>query len=836
MISKILFLAVLIIFSIDISGCCNTPKECHVIDLYSHPYLGESRKALKCLLKDDKSQLRLQISTLNKSFIDDDCEIQDLIIRPNKERSLRFRKGIIDIRNLVDYSRNPRYERLFIDFQFFNGFELNLFDESLNFRQWEDYFSSVELTYCVLDFYDGEKQLKSCDDFKKSTTNDPRSIIQLVSNTFRSSLSLILSESKNKLCPLVFKNNSLLTLRINGENSFYSRRLLSFSNDSFDDLESSIRKVFIHVDNIELDFSLLHPSVFKEIISIELTSKVNSIHPELFPTFKKLRRVFLRLEYMRSLMHKNGIDWVRNINRDVKCDLSNSTEISEKSYMLSTIIHDVGNQVISELFPEQDFCLYMDFPIDQLVVILGKFDENRHKGIKLGCTYLWLTRSYKYLSEELYNYRYFEVISLILSALNNTISECDFEAKLNRCNRSNFHFEPRHLTTLIDVKQVIYTIEIVSNLLTFPMAIFGIVTNSLIIIAISSKINKSDFKGFKQYDYLRLYSIFNLSILVVYMSYWLNECVYPYQVFCPLIRKSLFMQYFKIIVQNVFLSALRFMNNFAYVGFAFNRMALIGKDHHQLVCFMRDLGIKTYIGVSAIVCVSLSVVKFFEYGVNTGQVLASYPISSYDYESLYVSRQIFFLFNFISDVLNHVVFLLVNFIIDVTMVLRLRRTLSERLESLKAYSTIAQQEKKRSENESVVDNALSMVIANTTLNLLLKTPFAVYSFIYLFNSAFRMDKFIGGENGMIDGFFNRVCVDAGLCRMILKVADLLYVICISVQFFFYRHYDKKLNAAVKKRFGSEKSIYSGLLAFFHLVNSVNSTSNNSNDAKVVINN
>jgi hypothetical protein len=451
---------------------------------------------------------------------------------------------------------------------------------------------------------------------------------------------------------------------------------------------------------------------------------------------------------------------------------------------------------------------------------------------KFGCTYIWITRHYTQ-SVDIFRVGtpVYKLVKYLLDS--DDYKTCMFEKRLKLCNKTDFN--RRHIITFIEIGEAIYTIEVVLNILSFILVIFGIVSNILIIIAISSKINETEFKGFKQYDYLRLNSICNCLILFIHLTTWLNECVYPYQVFCSLIRKAVFMQYFKIVVQDVLMTSLRFMNNFTYIGFAFNRISLIGKDHNKLVTFMCELGIKKYMGISLFISILLSTIKFFEYDINTGIPIVSYPLS-YDYMSSHLESNapkiVFIILNFISDILNHFVFLLINLAIDIGMVIKLKQTLNERLENFKAYSTTAQQEKKKSDNENVLNNAISMVIFNTTLNLLLKLPTALYSMIYLFYGIYRQHIFNSvRENRTWERFYKRVCIDSNFCEMFLKLSEFLYLLSISIQFFFYKHYDKKLNSAIKKKFGSEKNIQTGLFSYFNLVNLVTSQKNKDGKTK-----
>ena len=835
--NKIIFIVLLIsllyIYSVHGSNTyCNIPKQCQVKDITKRQ-LPTDLKLYKCLL-DDNSRLRFNKSNEEKS---ENCQnlnktkIQDLILRPNEGRCLKLKKGMIDVNDFIEHLKD--FENLELLFEFFKGFEINLFDE-INDNLNPNYTHiTISCLHCTFDFYIGDKLLKTCQDFKEATNStNPKSIFQLFTNVFKEVLNVFLPKATHKICPLALKDFQVDVLQISGDITFYHKTSLTFYPEKFDDLNSRIDVVEILFNNVDLDFNFLHPSVFKNLTRLYIWTTVKKIHPELFQELDNVIDIHLLLENTRNLMHNNGIEWIKNINRDIYCDLNNRSQVNEyaKLNKVKFIHHDAENRPISpplrDVFPDEDFCLYKDFPINQLVVmirtpqIIMELNQPRND---IGCTYLWITRRYEAFVG-IYNEDNQLFTSLLESDEYKSISKCNFEEKLKRCNKSEFKI--RQIITFFEIGQRMYTIEVVLNISVFILSILGLVSNILIIITISSKMNESDFKEFKQYDYLRLNSICNCLILIIHMTTWLNQCIYPFQVFCPVIRKTVFMQYFKIIVQDVLLTALRFMNSFTYIGFAFNRISLIGKDHNQLVKLMCEISIKKFIGISLFISIGLSVIKFFEYDINYGIVTSTYPIS-YDYSisNIYASKpnMVFFIINFISDILNHFVLLILNLAIDVGMIIKLRKTLNERLENFKAFSSTAQQEKKKTDNEAVLDNATSMVILNTTLNLLLKLPASLYSLIYLWYSIYLQHNIpTVWENRALERFFKRVCIDAKFCDMLQKLSDFLYLLSISLQFVFYKHYDKKLNSAIKKKFGSKKDIQTGLYSLFNLVNMVTS--------------
>ena len=251
------------------------------------------------------------------------------------------------------------------------------------------------------------------------------------------------------------------------------------------------------------------------------------------------------------------------------------------------------------------------------------------------------------------------------------------------------------------------------------------------------------------------------------------------------------------------MTSLRFMNNFTYIGFAFNRVSLIGKDHNKLVKFMSDMAVKKYIAFTVFISIGLSIVKVFEFDINPGMALDSYPISNnFKFSHSITPYIVFNILNFISDLMNHFIFLLVNLAVDVGMIVKLRQTLNEMLEKSKSYNTKTQQEAKKKDSENAMSNARSMIIWNTSLNLLLKSPSAFYSLIYFYRAFIRSNLL---NHPIFLNFFRHVCVDSDFCNMIVLLSDFLYFVCISIQLFFYKHYDKKFSQSFRRIFANNKS-------------------------------
>ena len=266
----------------SIGSIFNLANECKMVDLKSRQIAVKDR-FIKCSLKSS-SQLRFtNQNENNETFkISNTTQVSHLLIRPKSERSIKLEKGMIDFRDLdgflnalntVDFPINFR-----INLQHFNGFDLDLFDDSIDLDI--KYTISLNLEYNVFEFYLAQKKLNSCQDIIEATksSNNPLSIFQFFSNMNITYLLINLVETRNRICPLVFENSKAATIiGIIGENSFYSKRVLSFSNESFYDLNSSFEKLTINVPNIEVDDTFLHPDVFRRLQLINFQGKVKKI-------------------------------------------------------------------------------------------------------------------------------------------------------------------------------------------------------------------------------------------------------------------------------------------------------------------------------------------------------------------------------------------------------------------------------------------------------------------------------------------------------------------------------------------------------------------------------
>ena len=348
---------------------------------------------------------------------------------------------------------------------------------------------------------------------------------------------------------------------------------------------------------------------------------------------------------------------------------------------------------------------------------------------------------------------------------------------------------------------------------TFPVSIFGIITNLIVVVIILRKKNRDIFKDFAQYSYLASISIFNIIILSIECLSWMSECNESFDFLCPVTHLFVPFQFFKIIFKETLIVSLRFMTNFAYIAFALNRISLIGKNHTKLVEFMSKVSLAKYLIVTSFISLGLSLVKLFRFQPNYDHSERGYPINFE--ENVWLSssriRDAYFVINSIIDLLNYVIFVIINIAIDIYMLVKLKRTLDEKLKKKSVYLVITKlilmkdiDEKKsnnksssKKEAEDPMNNAIKMVVLNSGLNILFKLPLA---YIPIHNSIgtfyFKSQAYYGGR---LDFYkYNWTLVKTGFFYSIPDLADFLYTLLISVQLFIYIRFDKKIKTASNK--------------------------------------
>jgi len=741
------------------------------------------------------------------------CDIMDtnieIILKWNKNE-FSILDSTFNISNFLHFMDYFLYY-VYVDIMNLRGFDINLIGGNFLSASLIQYSSvmipnswieSLKIANSDVSFYIGKEKIKSCQDFHDKNVSSINSIFQIKQYDGIISFLLINCEFKEKVCPLVFNNSVISSLIINNlANTFFKKNLLQFDNSLFNRVNSHIDALILdNVQNIDLDTNLLNPSVFKSIISLTVYGDVNSVKNYLFDQYLNLFRIGFQIAHVRKMFHKNGIQWIKTINYNLHVNLSNPDHL-DKSFKITFGCGENNDERISKVFPDEDFCVYKDFPFNQLVFIFQfclfsvEIKENKLMNSKLTCTYLWLTQYsnifLQYLANDSNYYK--SILMIVESDSYKSISKCNFNQRLEFCNK--IHFQTKDIWSLSDYFILNKILQIVIKISIYIVSFFGIVTNIVVIKVIVDKKNKELFKNVRQYTFLALNSIFNLFILIIQILSWINECSYPYEVFCPEIRKLVAIQFFKILFKECLVSAFRFMCNFCYIAFALNRISLIGQDHGKLVKFMSEVGIKKYLGVSLFISIGLSVIKFFKYTVNYEADETNFPLSNeYDIFNYYIDKpsflEAYLIVNSISDILNYIVYVIICLIIDIFMVVKLRSVLEDKKLKSKVLKNSSLNNQQNKDSEEAISKAIKMVILNTAINLLFKIPISILPTLNVYAQFYFKKKNFLYEKPAFEEFYFWL-IDSGSFGMIEDLSDLLNCFSISIQFFIYKRFDTK---------------------------------------------
>lgn len=295
----------------------------------------------------------------------------------------------------LNFTNALRYFEIFFDFSGIQiwsakGFDLELYQDIRNII-----ILYVECFGCRLEFYSNHKRINSCEDMRKLNRSNISSLFQL---SYNYNIYILRNcEFKQIICPLVFMNVKLREFMITDiVDTFYKKNVLTFDylpEDQSSSLNSNIWELLLYnVYNINLDMKILNPAVFKmtELITIQ-SGSLNSIDKEIFNKLENLQTLKLDTLNLIKIIHKQGINWIKGINRNVSVNLKeveasgmNFTNISF-SHKEIAFTFSMHNEVfkISEIFPEEDFCIYVEFPFNQLVLFYHIISLKDHENIEI---------------------------------------------------------------------------------------------------------------------------------------------------------------------------------------------------------------------------------------------------------------------------------------------------------------------------------------------------------------------------------------------------------------------------------------------------------------------
>ena len=667
-----------------------------------------------------------------------------------------------------------------------------------------------------LDFYSGDKLIRSCEEYLKERNDAKYSLLQAMK---MSNVKFFKVTYKRPICSLAFNNINIQALYLYDLiDTIMKTNVVKFiDTKSGDDLvkNSMINYMQLYVDKINLDKSLLNRNIFKFIGSIDVFGELISIQNDLFNEndFGNLTKIELRIKEFKRLSHKQGIEWIRNMNKNISIDLNrNDSDYYYNSEMRFRFINlnqyegydtyqasQMIQTTIEEIFPDEDFCLYTKYPFKQVVVLLvDLFEKNVQK--EATCTLLWLVqynqKLYPYSNNRILGYlnNIYDYSNTNLGNITDLINDCKFQERLSKCDKSQFTSRSSKQTNKLSFPEVMFLWDFISIILLPLICIFGTVTNILVIVNVSKKENKTILKE-NQYAYMKLKSIANCGIFFVQILSLMNICQGESGIYCPDIHRLVPIQYFKIIFVELFGNYFRFISNLFYIAFLMNRLSLIGKDHSKFTKFMSETKVIHFSIFTLIVGFIINFVKVFRYRANFFEYNLDYPKTfAFEQDKLYHTLIIIFIvFNSICDLINGSVFLIFCLVIDICLVLRIKRTIEEKEKKAKSMKSVVE-DKKKKENSDAINRAVLLVVLNSIINFTCKLPSTLISIneMILAINNYIIEKYvmqIGDFNQLI--LLQFACQTSNLCQAFERFSIDLFLLSLALDLFFYYNFDIK---------------------------------------------
>lgn len=401
---------------------------------------------------------------------------------------------------------------------------------------------------------------------------------------------------RSPLHPVVFKNAFISNLHVNGlMNSFLrvnSLRFIDIPNQP-EYLNSSIEALYLTVQNVKLDNSLLNELVFSDLKYLVVTGHVISIEKRLFQNLNQINSVRFQIYSIKNFFHCVGLDWIGPLDT-----VENSNQVRIDFEQIDNdrrVLPDSMNP-----FLDEDFCLYSRANFSENIVI----NVPNYLTNNCSCSFVWLIKNSYNVNRYIdclddKNFSWFE-------------AHCHFEKKLSRCKKTR----PAIITTPSK--------DIIEDSSTFKIIKFYMVTSAKPIlclicfllslldikILLMDPINTLNGKS-KMYSYIFIGAIIDSIISLLYLTELLNECIEPFGIYCVEFRKNL--QFFKIIVQVYLRSVLETLSNSMSIAFSLNRYIINTAGCSRFMKKTEAVSIKRVFAGLLLLCMVINLNTIFDF-------------------------------------------------------------------------------------------------------------------------------------------------------------------------------------------------------------------------------
>ena len=773
---------------------CGLPPECKLVSIRDVVKYGIACTSKNLNLNFNQSSVAGKCKLYNETFVNLNWSARKTILKES-ENSLVF-----------DYLANFGREFNFITF-YSTGFYVSQYKDTFYSRN--TYPNLLIVSYLKFDFrfYTTNNQvIRSCKDLSKSNISNPVSIFQTSPMAIKHKILMSYPNFRTAICPLLFSNTGIKFIHIFVQSdTFFKSNKLTFTNDC--DPSRIIPSIIIvdleNLVNIRIDLSMLNPYVFSQMKSLSINGFVSSIQEDFLLSFNHL--LIVKIDCSKRIFHQQSIKWIRYFNRNMSVNLSDATEIEanfhKAKYIDILVADDSYDRLISETFPDEDFCLYVSFPFEQLVLI-GKFYENND--LTYTCTFDWLIKHFNSFSKvNRSRVLFMNGISNGLRSKSNAKINCSFKEMLSKCDFkksvSVSKLPMNYIKSGINI-HFLFTFMIFTKPLVCLMSLLSSIVTAIVI---SHKENKKDLEEKRHFHYIRIYSISNSINSIISGLDLIAECDLNYQTFCSSISHTIPIQLF-VISRSFFENVFTNLSGISMVFLSLCRISLLGKEHGKIVTWASTVNVLGVVICSLIISSALSVSNILNYHLNINDPTLSYPYNLEQAplkERSDVKSNVIISFNLFSTFFKSVFIVIVQLVVDIGLVVQLRRTLDSKM-------TTGMSEKQKwsmlKSNERAVKRAVIMVIINASFTFLSRLAFflnGIYDYFYWKQTD---PSFFALPSRKNDFFL--LFIDENLRELILSISENICFIIYFSSIVFFIKFDKGFNQNFWKVFKSSKNI------------------------------
>ena len=261
----------------------------------------------------------------------------------------------LELKNLKINSIDIEFAFLFTNFK---GFELNSnpFKDVLINNEFKCYYFHIDSNF---DFY-----------LNKTLINAKNCNENLPNLSFMKQTRVLILEKSNtnsaETCPIVFKNMNLIMLSIKVKLSLIYRNSITFQNVSIkQDLNCTIFETILSVYRSDLSSKLFNEHVFKTLKILDIYGVINKIEADSFINLNQLHILKIKSQNIKNIFATKN-KWLKYLNKDIIVNQEDLNNFNENILVL--LIYQSIENVTYYSYPNEDLCLFKDFPHQRLVV------------------------------------------------------------------------------------------------------------------------------------------------------------------------------------------------------------------------------------------------------------------------------------------------------------------------------------------------------------------------------------------------------------------------------------------------------------------------------------